>query len=316
MAYLPHASDAFGEKGARAITRLLDAVKLIFQRFPPESLQSTLTVVLGMNTTPSAPMAAHWGAPISYQRYNELGTALASAAAGAHCLIELVPDGTFRFLELVVDIDLKAAAVDALVYRYDAGVDRIMAKDHDDYVQKVSPFLSSNFANATLSSLEEALSRYAAFVSETKCRILADVWEGGVNGPRLVLVNRPEAIMLPESEKIELRNRLSAERATTFAIRHSYLPQRTVRRCHSSRNDSRDACSSQGAPFPLRRMFQEPIPCLTLATAAATASLDHSITAKGRPMASHATTTRSASGYAAGAWVGDRAWRRSSARPR
>lgn len=195
MAYLPHASDAFGEKGARAITRLLDAVKLIFQRFPPESLQSTLTVVLGMNTTPSAPMAAHWGAPISYQRYNELGTALASAAAGAHCLIELVPDGTFRFLELVVDIDLKAAAVDALVYRYDAGVDRIMAKDHDDYVQKVSPFLSSNFANATLSSLEEALSRYAAFVSETKCRILADVWEGGVNGPRLVLVNRPEAIM-------------------------------------------------------------------------------------------------------------------------
>lgn len=34
MAYLPHASEAFGEKGTRGITALLDAVRLIFQRFP------------------------------------------------------------------------------------------------------------------------------------------------------------------------------------------------------------------------------------------------------------------------------------------
>ena len=195
MAYLPHASDAFGEKGARAITMLLDAVKLIFQRFPPERLQGPLTVILGMNTMPSSPMIEAWGAPIALQKYDELGTALASARDGMHCLIELMPDGTFRFLEREADIDLKAAANNALVYRYDNGVDRILAKDHDDYVQKISPLLSSNFANATLKSLEEAFSRYADFVLETKCRILANVWEGGVNGPRLVLVNRPEAIM-------------------------------------------------------------------------------------------------------------------------
>ncbi|MFE0015965.1 hypothetical protein ACFWXH_14040 [Mesorhizobium sp. NPDC059054] len=195
MAYLPHAREAFGDQGARAITTLLDSVRLIFQRFPPESLRGTLTVIIGMNTTPGAPITCTWGTPIVLQQYEQLGAALASASFGAHSVVELVPDATFRFLELTADIDLKAAASDALVYRHDHGVDRILAKSHDDYVQKVSPLLSSNFASATLNNLEEAFSRYAEFVRETKCRILANAWEGGVDGPRLVLVNRPEAIM-------------------------------------------------------------------------------------------------------------------------
>jgi hypothetical protein len=33
MAYLPHAREAFGEPGTRAITSLLDTVKLIDQRY-------------------------------------------------------------------------------------------------------------------------------------------------------------------------------------------------------------------------------------------------------------------------------------------
>lgn len=195
MAYLPHASDAFGDQGALAITKLLDAVKLIFQRYPPESLRGTLTVVLGMNTTPAAPLIAAWGIPKTFQRYEQLGTALAHAESRAHCLIELVSDGTFRFIQREIDIDLKTAAADALVYRYENGVDRILAKSHDDCVQKISPILASNFANATLNTLEEALSHYGEFARESKCRILAKVWEGGVDGPRLVFVNRPESIM-------------------------------------------------------------------------------------------------------------------------
>jgi hypothetical protein len=148
-----------------------------------------------MNATPAAPMIAAWGAPSALQTYEEVGIALASSEPGTHCIVEMVAGGTFRFLQLDADIDLKMAAAEALVYRYDNGVDRILAKHHDDYVQKVSPILASNFANATLSSLEEGLSRYSEFVRETKCRILADIWEGGVDGPRLVLVNRPESIM-------------------------------------------------------------------------------------------------------------------------
>lgn len=195
MAYLPHASEAFGDHGTSAIATLLDTVRLIYQRYPPECLRGTLTVVIGMSATPSMPMIGTWGGPTVFNGYEELGVALAGAGSGAHCLVELVPDGTFRFLQLGTDIDLKAAARDALVYRYDHGDERILAKHHDDHIQKISPIFSSNFANATLSSLEEALSRYGDFVRETRCRILADVWEGGVDGPRLVLVNRPESIM-------------------------------------------------------------------------------------------------------------------------
>lgn len=194
MAYLQHAREAFGEPGARAITTLLDTVKLIFQRCPPESLRGTLTVI-AMNATPTAPMITAWGAPSPFQTYEKLGIALTDADPGKHYLVELVADGTLRLLQLESDIDLKAAAANALIYRYDDGVDRILAKHYDDYVPKVSPIQASNFANPTFSSLEEALSRYSEFVRETKCRILADVWEGGVDGPRLVLVNRPESIM-------------------------------------------------------------------------------------------------------------------------
>lgn len=195
MAYLPHASDAFGEKGAHSITVLLDAVKLIYQRCPPEDLKGSMTVLIGMNTTPTTPMIAAWGKPKIFQHYEELGNALSGADPGAHCLIELVPNGTFRFLQREADIDLQTAAADAIVYRYDHGVDRILAKQYDDYVPKVSPILPSNFAKSTLNSLEEALTHYSSLALNTKCRILADVWEGGVDGPRLVLVNRPEAIM-------------------------------------------------------------------------------------------------------------------------
>lgn len=195
MAYLPHANEAFGDSGTRAITTLLDAIKLIYQRFPPESIRGTLTVVIGMSATRPAPTTAAWGKTIELQSYEEIGGALAAVKSATNCIIELLPNGTFYFLELSEIFDLKAEANHALIYHYNSGVERILAKEHDDYVQKVSPLLSSNFAKATLDSLEEALSRYRTFALETKCRILARVWEGGVDGPRLVLVNRPEGIM-------------------------------------------------------------------------------------------------------------------------
>lgn len=158
-------------------------------------MEGTLTVIVGMNTTPTTPATAAWGSPKKYHYYDEIGKALSRAQRGNHLVVEIIPDGMFRILELSQDIDIKEAASDALVYRYQDGVDRILARKYDDYVLKASPLLKSNFASATLDSLEEAFLRYADFVLETKCLILADVWEEGVNGPRLVLVNRPESIM-------------------------------------------------------------------------------------------------------------------------
>jgi hypothetical protein len=61
--------------------------------------------------------------------------------------------------------------------------------------RRLPSILASVFCNPTLDSLSAALDRYADFARETSCHILATTWEGGADGPRLVLVNKPEAIM-------------------------------------------------------------------------------------------------------------------------
>jgi len=194
-AYLAHAREAFGSAGASAITELLDSVKLIYQRCPPESLKSTLTVVRGINATPLAPVIAVLGQLSRFENYGELATALLAATAQHHAIVEVASDGTFRVLISATDVDVVSLSQHAVVYRFELDTDRILAGKHSDFIPKVSNILKSNFATPTLTSLEEALTRYRDFVLETKCKILAGVWEGGVDGPRLVLTNRPEGLM-------------------------------------------------------------------------------------------------------------------------
>lgn len=170
-------------------------MKLIFQRCPPEKLPGTLTVAVGVQATPLAPTVATLGAMTVCSDYADVGRFLVGNPLGSHAVVELMADGSFRLLALTDDIDLKALAQTALVYRFDLIAERILAKDFEDFVPPVSPMLLSNFATPTLSSLEEAFAHYAKYAQETNCRLLKEIWEGGVDGPRLVLVNKPEAKM-------------------------------------------------------------------------------------------------------------------------
>jgi hypothetical protein len=195
-AYLANARKAFGEDGADGIKRLLDAVRSIYQRCPPERIQGTLTVVNGIKSSPLDPVISSLGTLASIQDHAGVGSALFGSPHGGHDVVEVCADGTFRHLHVTIDIDLFGLSQKAIVYRWDRGVDRIVAKTFDDIVPKVSPMLKSMFAAPTLASLELALERYAKeMVFETQCRILAKAWEGGVDGPRLVLVNKPESLM-------------------------------------------------------------------------------------------------------------------------
>ena len=195
MAYVPKVIQAFGSEGEAAITALLDGVRLIFQRVPAEAFTGPLTVVRGIDTTPAAPVVARWGEVERIAGLPELGARLARLSDGTHATVELLPDGAMVMFESANGIDLVAAAQDGVVYRYEGRSDRILAKEHDVFVPKVLSELASAFSNPTLDSLAEALAWYGDFVLETKCHLLADVWEGGVHGPRLVLVNKPEAQM-------------------------------------------------------------------------------------------------------------------------
>jgi hypothetical protein len=170
-------------------------VKLIFQRCPPEKLPGTLTVAVGIQATPLAPAIASLGSPTTCADYADIGRFLVANPPASHAVVEISTDGSFRLLVLNQDLDLKALAQEALIYRFDGSAERILAKDFEDFVPSISPMLRSNFAAPTLSSLEEAFDYYSHYVLETNCRLLKDVWEGGVDGPRLVLVNKPEAKM-------------------------------------------------------------------------------------------------------------------------
>lgn len=174
---------------------LLNSVKLIFQRCPPEKLPGTLTIAIGIQATPLAPVIGSLGSPTACSDYADVGRFLVDNPVGSHAVVELLSDGSFRLLLVTQDIDLKALAQNALIYRRDGTTERFLAKEYEDFVPLISPVLASNFSAPTLASLEEAFDRYKRYVLETSCRLLKDVWEDGVDGPRLVLVNKPEAKM-------------------------------------------------------------------------------------------------------------------------
>ena len=150
---------------------------------------------MGIQATPLAPAIAALGSPTICSDYADIGRFLVANPPASHAIVEISADGSFRLLALNQDLDLKALAQEALIYRFDGSAERILAKDFEDFVPSISPMLRSNFAAPTLSSLEEAFDYYSHYVLETNCRLLKDVWEGGVDGPRLVLVNKPEAKM-------------------------------------------------------------------------------------------------------------------------
>jgi hypothetical protein len=110
------------------IRELLNAVKLIYQHCPPESLLGTLTVVLGLKATPQTPAIGLLGSPTSCADYRDIGGFLISNPRGSHALVEIAADRSFRLLCRTADIDLAAVAQTALVYHFDGTSERILAK--------------------------------------------------------------------------------------------------------------------------------------------------------------------------------------------
>lgn len=196
QAYLPHAHVAFGERGTKAAVTLLNWVKLFYQKCPPDELRGPLTILVGIEATPAAPTIGDLGKTIDVATIEAASDVVLAARAVRHVIVEAVADGTFRIIVLEEEVDLSFLAQRAVVYHYDSAKERILAKEFDDHLVKVSPAVLSNFAVPTFSSLEDALVYYSKnLVLHTQCRLLAGIWAGGVDGPRLVLVNKPETQM-------------------------------------------------------------------------------------------------------------------------
>lgn len=193
-AYIKNVSDAFGAEGGAALRLLLDSVRLVLAERPPELIQHNLTVFVPVRGKDAAVEAAVHGAVASLADAEAVADAL-SQNLDSNCLIAVAADRTFRFVRLADAVNHTVIAGDAVVYHRSAGIERIAAGETDVTVLRLSQFSSSAFADPTFSDLDDALDRYGRRARETACEILAPVWEGGVNGPRLVLVNKPEHIM-------------------------------------------------------------------------------------------------------------------------
>lgn len=188
-AYILKVWQAFGPEGSSALSLLLDTVKLLYRDIAPEGIGASLTMVSRVTevTEPEVDGLIH------YIDLRQIAERLSTASG--HALVVIEPNGRYGFKATEEVCEACLFTDHAVVYRFQDCHDRILAGKHDEFVRKVSPVQCSMFSVPTLSGLEDALRHYAFVARETRCHILDSVWAGGGDGPRLVLVNKPERIM-------------------------------------------------------------------------------------------------------------------------
>lgn len=200
-AYTHHVFQAFGEAGTTALTRLLDGLRLIYAVCPPDQLRQGLTVFCSVEGDNQPQVLPSHLEATNFTDIRDLARFILDNTTISECMIELLNDQTYSAVLLnSSDCNFDNITNTSVVYRYEVNQkavnqERILASDYDGIILRASPALASNFAEPTHSSLEDALNQYRETASKCKCKILQPAWEGGVSGPRLVLVNRPESIM-------------------------------------------------------------------------------------------------------------------------
>ena len=218
--YVVHVLSAFGEEGRVAVDRLHDGIVQLYSFCPPDLLKHPLVVCSPLHASPTEPLSVKLGSPVFCATAKSAAVEVEKKTAKSECFVELCVDGTFRVVSLGdAEIDLSEFAALSIIYRFEHDTDRIIFEGYDEFVPKVHSSLKSSFARPTYSSLEEVFADYTETAANSQCRILAPVWEEGVDGPRLVLVNRPESIM---------RNSLSQALSMMLGGEASVRPEQNV----------------------------------------------------------------------------------------
>ena len=218
--YVVHVLQTFGDEGRAALDRLHDGIVQFYSFCPPDLLNHPLTICSPLRATPNDPLSAKFGTPIFCASAKLAAIEVEKNTATSGCFVELCTDGTFRVISMTdAEIDFDEFGGCSIIYRFENDTDRVMFEGYDAFIPKVHSSLKSSFARPTYSSLEEVFASYNETAADCQCRILASVWEGNVDGPRLVLVNRPEAIM---------RNSLSQALSMMLGGEASVRPEQNV----------------------------------------------------------------------------------------
>lgn len=186
-AYLSLASEAFGETGAAALRLLLDGISRIYEQIPPDALAAGITVIV-----PIAPV----GIGSDEQRFEDVSSlGLTLGRRSQRSQVRITPDEAFVLEVMQPNHSAVAVSSAALVYEHDGTMEQLHAMGTTRPIPRLDSSLASAFARPTFKEMAEVLGFYARKAADCGCDTLAEVWAGGKDGPRLVLVAKPEEKM-------------------------------------------------------------------------------------------------------------------------
>jgi hypothetical protein len=196
MLYLSDARNAFGRDGEEALPILLDRIRVFFQYLPPDYIPGGVMFVQEVKSGNAAPIfCGSQGLLKQSLVETELPGLVESIGEGYAIVARATSSGNFDVLITEALPEAADIAATCIVFVNIRGEDRFHIGDQTRVLPPFVKGISSNFAEPTISDLAEALRVYGQEAKRVTCPILADVWEFGRDGPRLVFKNKPEATM-------------------------------------------------------------------------------------------------------------------------
>lgn len=194
--YTLHVEREFGALGTQKLKVLLNEISMLYRHIPAEKISGSLTLKIKVTELAEEVNITPPSKESSIQKsYFDLAEKVKNNSLN-HIVIDILDNSEFEILILQNECDCVQLAKNSIVYKFIDASDHIYAKTYQCQIPKLSPVLASNFCIPTLNGLEDALMLYSNRIAKySSCPTLSRVWEGGVEGPRLVLVNKPESIM-------------------------------------------------------------------------------------------------------------------------
>ena len=188
--HLLRVTNLYGDDGQFALQRLTNLIRLFFRRHLPEDITSDLHVFVPIRTSPNLPK--------SLSDLRDKAVSLTSLDTlplddgNTVFLVALDDDTWVKFDDVPSEDIIKECLQYAFIQRRDV----LILQGEKILVQNVAwPRVLSVFSTPTFSDLQSALDHFRQQAEHSQLFALDLVWEGKSNGPRLVLVNKPERLM-------------------------------------------------------------------------------------------------------------------------
>lgn len=193
--YLTESTSALGSSGPTFVNKLINGVRSFFKELPPDQISTRLVFIAGFSELPS-PCLGHAARIVAKDVICEDLAMYRMHVREAHTVVTVVRESgqfdLYEFTDPLDDVELSAGTV---IFVNHDNADQFVINGKKCPLEQLVPGSPSQFAVPIVRDLDEALRRYQERVIQSSCRILSEVWDGGLNGPRIVFKNKPEATM-------------------------------------------------------------------------------------------------------------------------